>query len=83
MSARLVRLHADLIQRAARAEAIARRLATVDPDRASCEAVDAAEARATAAELADTLRLAGLPVFIPDPRQLALLSDGYSAGCDA
>lgn len=82
--ARLVRLHAALIQRAARAEAIARRLAASDPDRAACESTDAWEDRATAADLADVLVAAGVNVLrASDPRQLALLSDGYSMGNDA
>lgn len=79
-ASRLVRLHADLLMRAARSEAIARRLAYSDPDRASCETVDAAEARATAADLADALVAAGVEVLrASDPRQLVLLSDGVAA----
>ena len=82
MTARLVRLHAKLIAEAARAEAIAARLAVSDPARAACENTDAYEARAAAADLADTLRAAGSPVYIPDRRQLALIADGYSGGID-
>lgn len=81
--ARLARLHASLIQQAARGEAISRRLQHADPARSECESVDAQEARAAAADLADVMIAAGLNVLrVTDPRQLALLSDGYSGGID-
>jgi hypothetical protein len=76
MSVLLARLHASLIIRAARAEDIARRLRDHDPARAECEAADAAADRATAAELAATMRRAGDDVYIPSPDQLSLFSDG-------
>lgn len=73
---RVVRLHAGLIRDAARLEAVAQRHQATDPDRAMQAADDAAECRATAAALADLLAATGAPVLIPDPRQMALLSDG-------
>lgn len=76
MSAILARLHANLILRAARAEVIAARLRAADPNRSECEAADAATLRATAAELAATMRRAGDDVHIPPPNQLSLFSDG-------
>jgi len=67
----LARLHARLICEAAECEAIAAR----NPDHALRESTEAALRRAEAAALAELLR--ELPgVSVPDPRQIALFSDG-------
>lgn len=72
-AARLARMHASLVTDAARLEAAARR--TDDVDRRLQLLDDAAECRANAAALADVLAR-DPDVFVPDPRQISLLSDG-------
>lgn len=68
--AALAALHARLILEAREAETLASR----NPDHAERERADAAQRRGQAAALADLLAPHG--VHVPDPRQLALFSDG-------
>jgi len=74
-AARLVRMHAKLLLRAAERRESAARLRHTDPDRAEMAADEAAEALADANALRDALALHP-DVFVPDERQLSLLSDG-------
>jgi hypothetical protein len=73
--ARVVRLHAHHLLRAAERRATAERLRDIDPDRAEMAADEAAEHLATANALRDVLALHP-DVHAPDERQLSLLSDG-------
>jgi len=74
-AARLVRMHARLLIRAAERRASADRLQDTQPERAEIAMDEAAEALADANALRDLL--ATLPeVHVPDERQLSLLSDG-------
>jgi hypothetical protein len=68
----LAALHARLILQARDCE----RLAERNPDHAEREAAEAAMHRAEAAALAALLAPHG--VHVPDPRQLALFSDGVT-----
>jgi hypothetical protein len=76
MSARVVRLHSRLLNRAAeRREAAARHRMAGDTERAEIAQDDAAEALADANALRDML--AEHPdIYIPDPRHMALMADG-------
>ena len=74
-AARLARMHARLLLRAAERRASARRLRDTDPDRAELAYDEADEALADANALREVLRRFD-DVFVPDSRQISLFSDG-------
>jgi hypothetical protein len=74
--ARMVRMHARIVTDAAALEASSARHRIADPERSMRAADEAAELRANADALVTILRDAGADILFPDPRQMALLSDG-------
>lgn len=77
-AARLVRMHARFLLRAAERRAAAERLRDREPERADMALDEAAEALADANALRDMLA-AHPEIHTPDERQLSLLADGGTA----
>ena len=72
--ARVVRMHASLLTRAAARRDSALRLRDADPERAEMAAEEAVEALEDARAIRELLR--GTEVIIPDEASLSLLADG-------